>query len=139
MAAWNPKANHIFLQALDLRSPQERPAYLDEACGTNAELRAQVESLLSASERAGHFLEEPAVAPRSKNTYFTFASSSLLRRKLCGYCPFITVVLLPQLIPQALNSTDEQKVIQSSIQTSTWRDPAGAVCFGGGRAVPTNT
>src|SRR5438132_3996285 len=63
MAAWNSKANDIFLQVLDLRSPQERPAYLDEACGTNAELRAQVESLLSASERAGCFLEEPAVAP----------------------------------------------------------------------------
>src|SRR6266849_2094792 len=63
MAAWNSKANAIFLQALDLRSPGERPAYLDEACGPNAELRAQVESLLSASERAGSFLEEPAVAP----------------------------------------------------------------------------
>ena len=63
MDSWNPKANEIFLQALDLRSPRERSAYLDEACGTDAVLRAQVEALLSASERAGSFLEEPAVAP----------------------------------------------------------------------------
>src|SRR5262245_51194452 len=63
MAVWNPTANAIFLQALDLRSPQEIPAHLDRACGTNAELRSQVEALLSASERAGQFLEEPAFAP----------------------------------------------------------------------------
>jgi serine/threonine protein kinase len=62
MDSWNPKANDVFLQALDLRSPRERSAYLDEACGANAELRAEVELLLSASERAGSFLEEPATS-----------------------------------------------------------------------------
>jgi serine/threonine protein kinase len=60
MDSWNPRANDVFLQALDLRSPRERSAYLDEACGANAELRDEVELLLSASERAGSFLEEPA-------------------------------------------------------------------------------
>src|SRR5262249_1519239 len=61
MAAWNPEANDLFLKALDLRSPGKRRAYIDEACRGNAELRAQVESLLSASERAGSFLEKPVV------------------------------------------------------------------------------
>lgn len=61
MPAWNPRANDIFLTALDLRSPEERRAYLDGACAGDAGLRAQVEALLSASDRAGSFLERPAV------------------------------------------------------------------------------
>src|SRR5262249_24948023 len=61
MAAWNPEANDLFLKALEIRSPEQRLAYLDQACGSNAELRAQVEALLSASASAGSFLEKPAV------------------------------------------------------------------------------
>src|SRR5262245_56624546 len=60
MAAWNPEANELFLNALDIRTPKQRGAYLDQACGGNAELRAQVEALLSASANAGSFLEQPA-------------------------------------------------------------------------------
>jgi serine/threonine protein kinase len=62
MAAWNPEANDIFLQALEIRSPDERRGYLDGACAGRAELRAQVDALLAAAERAGSFLERPAVA-----------------------------------------------------------------------------
>jgi hypothetical protein len=61
MAAWNPEANAIFLQALELPAP-ERPAYLDRTCGARPELRAQVDALLAASASAGSFLETPAVA-----------------------------------------------------------------------------
>src|SRR5262249_52508876 len=56
---WNPEANEIFLQALDL-APEQRGAYLDRACAGNAGLRAQVEALLAASARAGSFLAAPA-------------------------------------------------------------------------------
>src|SRR5262249_38490730 len=63
MAAWNPEANDLFLKALDIRSPEQRKSYLDQACGGNAELRAQVEALLSASANAGSFLEQPAADP----------------------------------------------------------------------------
>jgi WD40 repeat protein len=59
MTDWNPEANDIFLQALDL-APEERAAYLDRACPGNAGLRAQVEALLAASARAGSFLGAPA-------------------------------------------------------------------------------
>src|SRR5207248_2731885 len=38
----------------------ERQKFLDEACGGDAALRADVESLLEASHRAGGFLEQPA-------------------------------------------------------------------------------
>ena len=44
MADWNPQANEIFLKALDIRSPEERLAFLDSACAGNAGLRVQVDS-----------------------------------------------------------------------------------------------
>jgi len=43
------RADEVFEAALDL-PPVERPAYLDEACGDDAELRALVERLLASSE-----------------------------------------------------------------------------------------
>jgi serine/threonine protein kinase len=39
----------------------DRQAFVAEACGTDAALRAQVDNLLAASDRAGTFLETPAV------------------------------------------------------------------------------
>lgn len=42
------------------RPPEERAAYLDETCGGDAGLRAEVESLLLAYTRAGDFIEQPA-------------------------------------------------------------------------------
>jgi formylglycine-generating enzyme required for sulfatase activity len=60
MADWNATANAIFLEALDLHSPEQRRAYLDQACGDDTALRTQVEALLAASERVGSFLEKPA-------------------------------------------------------------------------------
>ena len=61
MADWNPEANDIFLEALGLPVSEQRRTYLDRACGDNIGLRAQVEALLSSSERAGSFLNRPAV------------------------------------------------------------------------------
>jgi eukaryotic-like serine/threonine-protein kinase len=60
MAVWNPEANDIFLKALEIRAPEQRRAYLDEACHGDADVRAQVDALLEASERAGSFLDAPA-------------------------------------------------------------------------------
>src|SRR6266545_1000335 len=62
MAAWNPRANEIFLKALDIDAPEERERYLDAACREQEELRAEVDSLLWASDRAGTFLQAPAAA-----------------------------------------------------------------------------
>jgi serine/threonine-protein kinase len=50
----------IFERAASL-PPEERRAYLDEACAGNASLRDEVESLLAADDEAGEFLEEPAL------------------------------------------------------------------------------
>src|SRR5262245_47760787 len=46
----------IFLTALELGDPADRSAYLDSACGDNAELRQRVEALLVAERAAGSFL-----------------------------------------------------------------------------------
>src|SRR5262245_17647070 len=55
-----PEFSHIesiFLAARECRSTSERVAYLDEACGSDAELRARVEALLAAEPQLGGFLE----------------------------------------------------------------------------------
>ena len=57
MTTWNPQANDVFLNALELRFPDERREYLDRTCADNAALRAEVEAMLAASEQAGSFLE----------------------------------------------------------------------------------
>ncbi|HZY90641.1 MAG TPA: hypothetical protein VFE78_37810, partial [Gemmataceae bacterium] len=51
----------IFAAALGKRKPAERSAYLDEACGRDVGLRLRVEALLKNHEKAGNFLERPAV------------------------------------------------------------------------------
>jgi WD40 repeat protein/serine/threonine protein kinase len=63
MTTWNPRANELFVKALELRSDEERRQFLDGVCGGDAALRAEVESLLEASARAGGFLEFPAPPP----------------------------------------------------------------------------
>jgi serine/threonine protein kinase len=55
--------NHeeIFDIAVKITDPAKRAAYLDDVCGSNQELRADVESLLKAHEAAGSFLKSPPV------------------------------------------------------------------------------
>ncbi|HUG92102.1 MAG TPA: protein kinase [Planctomycetaceae bacterium] len=52
----------IFCEALERPAPEERAAYLDRACGDDAELRARVEALLDAHGAAGGFLRGPSAA-----------------------------------------------------------------------------
>src|SRR6516162_540430 len=50
----------IFSAALEKPNPEERAAYLQQACGTDPELRREVERLLSAEPKVGAFLNFPA-------------------------------------------------------------------------------
>jgi len=52
----------IFNEALDQPTPAARSIYLDRACGADDAIRARVEALLLAHDRAGGFLESPASA-----------------------------------------------------------------------------
>src|SRR5437764_1414728 len=47
----------IFIGAVQKQSPEERAAFLDQACADDAELRHSVELLLKAHDKAGHFLQ----------------------------------------------------------------------------------
>src|SRR6478752_3647671 len=49
----------VFAQALE-REPAKRAAFLDEACGNDAALRQELESLLRADAGASGYLEPPA-------------------------------------------------------------------------------
>ncbi len=53
----------LFFAALEKGSPQERAAYLDEACALDPDLRRRVEKMLAAQAQAGSFLEKPAGSP----------------------------------------------------------------------------
>jgi len=63
MTTWNPRANELFLKALELPSEAERQEFLDGACAGDAALRAEVDALLEASARAGDFLKSPSSGP----------------------------------------------------------------------------
>ena len=62
MHKWNPRANELFLQALECGSDESRNAQLETACGADIELRDEVKSLLNADAQAAGFLETPVAA-----------------------------------------------------------------------------
>ncbi|HEY1240126.1 MAG TPA: protein kinase, partial [Bryobacteraceae bacterium] len=55
------KAEELFHAALE-QLPENRQAFLDSACGQDAELRRHVDLLVSAEENAGSFLDQAGVA-----------------------------------------------------------------------------
>src|SRR4029450_9527501 len=63
------KVIDLFQSALE-RAPEERPAFLDEACPGDAPMRREVDPLLTSHERAENFIEVPAfkVAPELATT-----------------------------------------------------------------------
>src|SRR5688572_10777894 len=62
MPQWSPRANEIFLTAIEVASPEERARYVERACGGDADLQRAVDQLLRAAEYAGKssFLESQA-------------------------------------------------------------------------------
>ena len=63
MAEWNPRANDLFLRAVEIESRAELRRFLREECGGDDDLAAQVQSLLAASRKLGSFLNSPAAQP----------------------------------------------------------------------------
>ncbi|HEX7312553.1 MAG TPA: protein kinase [Pyrinomonadaceae bacterium] len=55
------RIKELFHSALE-RPAEERPAFLAEACGDDAALRAKVEALIAADEQPGSFMDAPAYA-----------------------------------------------------------------------------
>ena len=52
--------DRLFHLALE-RAPEERAAFLDQACAGDQQLRREVGALIAAHERAGSFIEKPAL------------------------------------------------------------------------------
>lgn len=50
----------LFFEALDRTTPEERTAFLEEACGQDVKLRARVEALLARHFEDDSFILEPA-------------------------------------------------------------------------------
>jgi tetratricopeptide (TPR) repeat protein/serine/threonine protein kinase len=62
MAAKIPDVEALFFAARQ-QPPEKRGAWLDKACGDDAQLRQRVEQFLAAQADIGSFLESPAAAP----------------------------------------------------------------------------
>jgi serine/threonine protein kinase/tetratricopeptide (TPR) repeat protein len=63
-----PKEHELFTQALECPSPEQRAAFLDQACAGDTALRARLETLLQRFDKLDTFLEKPAVAPEHRPT-----------------------------------------------------------------------
>src|SRR5438094_3137317 len=61
MVEWNPKANELFACAAEIEVPSDRRRFLEQHCGDDTHLRAEVELLLALNDKAGSFLNRPAV------------------------------------------------------------------------------
>ncbi|MCA9027108.1 MAG: serine/threonine protein kinase [Planctomycetaceae bacterium] len=71
-ASINPDPQSIeglFLAALGHSSPDEREAFLTEACGDDAERRRRIEALLRAYDDAGSFLEHSPVSSQLGDSF----------------------------------------------------------------------
>jgi serine/threonine protein kinase len=74
MSDMSPGLMTVFTEALERTDPAERSAYLDRACGGDAELRRRVEELLAAHPGMGRFLEPDVTADGMTNATGSFAA-----------------------------------------------------------------
>src|SRR5262245_35501455 len=58
-----PNVDTLFGQAIEIEFPEERAAFLDQACASDPELRREVDKLVRDYFRAGRFLEPPPLSP----------------------------------------------------------------------------
>src|SRR6516225_2282973 len=65
----------LFVQALDIKDPAERAAFLDRACANQPDLRRQVDALLKVHEQAGQFLDQPHPAAGASAPTGAYVSS----------------------------------------------------------------
>ncbi len=63
MATEPPSLDTVFCGAIEIASPEERTAFIAEACGANVDLQDRVAKLVDAHFRAGAFLESPRGGP----------------------------------------------------------------------------
>ncbi|HEV8486813.1 MAG TPA: hypothetical protein VGV87_24930, partial [Blastocatellia bacterium] len=72
------QVEELFHAALE-REPAERGTFLSQACRTDPELRAEVESLISAAEELGSFLDSPVYEPTVETSTPSLVGQSIGR------------------------------------------------------------
>jgi hypothetical protein len=80
----------IFVEAVE-KTGAERDAFVHQACADDAELLAEVEAFLSASERAGNFLESPT-ADTSGDPAAAGHSSGERVGSIIGQCKLLELI-----------------------------------------------
>jgi len=77
MDAANQSEEAVFAAALEIANAGERQAFLDRACGSDRALRAQVEKLIAAHEKAEQFFHDclPAIAAPADGNEATATTS----------------------------------------------------------------
>jgi sugar lactone lactonase YvrE len=75
------KVKALFLAAVEKATPQERAAFLDEACGADEELRRRIDELLRAHDEAGRLpgvveRDPPAATPADDAADLSFLTPS---------------------------------------------------------------
>jgi len=76
------KVKELFESALE-HAPEERPAFLDQACDGDESLRREVESLLASFDEGESFMERPAVALAAES--FAGSQSESLTGQTIGH------------------------------------------------------
>src|SRR5689334_10916605 len=61
-----PREKAVFLEAVEIADLEQRRHFLDQACGADEALRAEVEKLLALSQSAGDFFNQCAPALESE-------------------------------------------------------------------------
>jgi hypothetical protein len=79
----NPEKT-IFAAARQL-PPEDRAAYLDDACSDNGPLRRRIEALLNASEQSGAFLEVSAAPTLGRTPATSIPLAEKLGHKVGRY------------------------------------------------------
>jgi tetratricopeptide (TPR) repeat protein len=66
MSSRVPREKAVFCEAVEITDLEQRRQFLDQACGADKELRAQVEGLLALSQGSGDFFKECAPALKAQ-------------------------------------------------------------------------
>lgn len=97
----------IFAAAISKKTAEERRAFLDEACGDNAQLRAQMEELLAADAAAGSFFEHPP-AGLEVTVDASLSGKDTVDNELSGSLP----LLEPCDKPDRIGKLDHYEIIE---------------------------
>jgi hypothetical protein len=82
MPADPKRVKDLFLAAVEKATPQERAAFLDEACGADEELRRRIDELLRGHDETGGLAgvverDQPAGSPKDDTRTSFFVPSSI--------------------------------------------------------------